>query len=264
MRKKPFEEIENEDDIFVVEHIIKGGRPKPLPTDAPVEYIELMTQGWSGHISTRPTIEIMREKLHKLVKQYRKYPNGSSSAQKYDSNSTSSMSQPVVMPAHSSDQSLPPFEDVLNLHKQKKYTSAFPLFQQYAGLSHKKSPLAKFYCGYYLYHGKFGITKDDDNAIEYLRQAADDGVVKAFTLYAEACLMGNTYDPKNGIKYLKKAVKHEDRSALEMWAEILYNGEHDQEIDLEEAIKIWKKAANKGSEVAKEKLKLLEENQEDN
>lgn len=76
------------------------------------------------------------------------------------------------------DQPLLPFEDVVELHKQEKYTSAFPLFQQYAALSHQKSPLAKFYCGYYLYHGKFGVNKDEDSAIEYLRQAADANIVR--------------------------------------------------------------------------------------
>lgn len=205
----------------------------------------------------------MREKLHKLTKQTQHYydnPSIDSVLQNIDT-SNSSISQSTSQSELNEslqDQPLLPFEDVVKLHKQKKYTRAFPLFQQYAALSHRKSPLAKFFCGYYLYHGKFGINKDEDSAIEYLRQAADEKIVKAQALYAEVCLEGSTYDPINGIKYLKKAVKHEDRSALEMWAEILYNGEHDHEIDLKEAFNIWKKAASKGSE-----LKLLfEENQE--
>jgi TPR repeat protein len=203
----------------------------------------------------------MRENLRKLTKKYQKYYDNSSTesinTSNFDSSSVSLSTSQSECNEFLQDQSLLPFEDIVELHKQKKYTSAFPLFQQYAACSHRKSPLAKFYCGYYLYHGKFGINKDEDSAIEYLHQAADAQVVKAQTLYAEACLEGSTYDPINGIKYLKKAVKHEDRAALEMWAEILYNGEHDHEINLKEAFNIWKKAASKGS-----KLKLFDENQE--
>ncbi|CAB5322182.1 unnamed protein product [Rhizophagus irregularis] len=260
-RKKPFEEIE--DDIDVVDYVVKNsGRPTPFPINGPKEYNELITQSWSSHAGTRPTIEVMREKLRKLTKKYQNYydnPSTDFGLQNTDT-SNSSISQSTSQSERNEslqDQPLLPFEDVVELHKQKKYTSAFPLFQQYAALSHRKSPLAKFYCGYYLYHGKCGINKDEDSAIEYLRQAADAKIVKAQALYAEVCLEGSTYDPINGIKYLKKAVKHEDRSALEMWAEILYNGEHDHEIDLKEAFTIWKKAASKGS-----KLKLFEENQE--
>lgn len=84
-RKKPFEEME--DDIDVVDYVVKDGkRPTPFPTDGPKEYNELIMQSWSAHAGTRPTIEVMREKLHKLTKQCQKY---------YDNPSTDSVLQNI-------------------------------------------------------------------------------------------------------------------------------------------------------------------------
>ncbi|GBC06224.1 hypothetical protein RclHR1_00670016 [Rhizophagus clarus] len=266
-RKMPYEEIEV--DVDVADYVINDGRPKPFPTGGPVEYNDLIKQSWSARAGARPSIEVIREDLHKMTKRYQEYydnPSTASLLQNIDSsnfessNFDSSMSQPnsqLECNESLQDQSLPPFEDVVKLHKQKKHTSAFSLFQQYAALSHTKSPIAKFYCGYYLYHGKFGINKDEDSAIEYLRQAADAKITKAQALYAEVCLEGRDYDPINGIKYLKKAVEHGDRSALERWAEILYDGGHNLDINMKEASIIRKKAVSKGS-----KLILSEENQE--
>src|SRR2546423_501052 len=113
MCKKPFEEID--DDHRVVDHVINGGRPTPFPEKAPVGYIELMTQGWSDHAGTRPTIEVMRERLRKLAKQDQKYYNVSSSTseiQNIDSNFVQ-------------DQPLLPFEDIIELHKQMNTRELF-------------------------------------------------------------------------------------------------------------------------------------------
>src|SRR5439155_9657921 len=63
MCKKPFEEIEA--DINIVGYVLKSFRPKPIPTDAPLEYIEIMKQSWSLDSSSHPTIEVVQEKLHK-------------------------------------------------------------------------------------------------------------------------------------------------------------------------------------------------------
>ncbi|CAG8644798.1 8971_t:CDS:2 [Acaulospora morrowiae] len=263
-REKPFKEIA---DFEVKKHVIEGGRPTPIPTDAPPDYIKLMKEGWSGESKRRPHVQDMRERLHKLVRQNR---GGSSSPlppSLLDNESVDlkNQSQSLFLPSDCNEAvdsekrvqyPLPSIPDVIKLHSQKKYAEAFQFFQQYA--EKEKSATAKFYCGCYLYYEKYGIAKDEDKAIVYLRQAADAGIVDAQFHYAKVCLHGITYDSENGFRYLKKAIEKNYIPALEMWAQILYDGSFGQQINLSEAYKIWEQAERKGSKNAKEKLKLFD------
>ncbi|CAG8685840.1 298_t:CDS:1, partial [Dentiscutata heterogama] len=267
-RKIPFNEIK--DDIEVTISVIeKNYRPTPDPPDAPLEYIKIIKQGWSIDKLDRPTIMEIREKLHNLSKEYQK--NCSLAPIPHNSDSTpifnETLNAKLIKPEKQEQSSLPPIEDIIKLHENKKYAEAFPLFQRYSELSHVDNALAKFYYGYYLHGGsKYGVSKDDDMAIHYLREAADAGVLKAQFYCAEVYLKSTSdsdiHNKESGIKYLKMAVDRDDRQALEMWAEILYYGMYDQDSNPKEAINAWKRAEKNGSKIAKKWLSKIEKNTE--
>ncbi|CAG8687015.1 8135_t:CDS:2, partial [Ambispora gerdemannii] len=215
-RKEPFYQIS--DNIEVSEKIKKGDRPSPNPNDIMPEYQRIMELGWAQSFRFRPTMQQIIHELHMLYKPVKT---------KYEK---------IKQIKSEKSYTLPPWKDVTTAINKKNYEEAIEGLELYVKSDTKEAYLARYYAGKLLYEGHDSVPPDEFQAMVYLREAADHLPASNFTplaqyLYAHICLNGTHYDQDNGIRYLRMAVRASEKNALFLYGNILFNGEHGEQIN---------------------------------
>ncbi|KAG9295829.1 hypothetical protein G9A89_009058 [Geosiphon pyriformis] len=288
----PFTDISSINEVALA--ILAGSRPSPIPSDTPADYRSLMESAWQEATTKRPTMQSLAVQLRSLAEKFKKHKSSSSSSSSSSSlfhqnnssdlgiqaprsnsplpgvenseviNETSLLKMTFAnskaeievqiseLPAIKPGDQLPDWEHLEEMIKEnRQINEAMPFIEVYAK---QKNFFAQFYAGKFLYEGGSGVERDEDQALVYLKQAAEAQsqpgrrrlIARAQYMYAHACLKGSSYDQTAGMDFLKRATRNQEPRAYLLYAEILLDGLHAQPIDLDGAENFLKKymAAN--------------------
>jgi TPR repeat protein len=152
-----------------------------------------------------------------------------------------------------------PISEGVKAHKEKNHEKAWKCFNEQA---ENQNSYGKYWKAFYLWHGLFDQKTDKLAALELYKEAADDGVTDAQYRYAYALLdkdIKSQVKPNSNdaVKYLRMAAENGSGSAQFQVGEAYLNGNLNYPQNLEMA-KLWyKRAALQNDKKAKDRLKEL-------
>ncbi|CAG8460716.1 12757_t:CDS:2 [Ambispora gerdemannii] len=264
----PYETITNETEVRAI--VTSGEHPGAIPEDTPKKYADVMKSAWNQQHEFRPKIKAISTILNQLYNDYQYMPyenrpmshemNGNGSVNNHHNNNEHLM-EITYIPATNT---LPSWREALQLHDNKQYARAFPIFEEYAKSGDHVNE-AKYLVGLYIFLSYDGIPKDELKASVYLRQSASASSPHTYTTkaqywYSYVCLTGELYDKESGLEYLKRAADAGEKHALLFYGKILKKGEHDQPVDLKAAEDYFKRARALGHKDAARELRKLRSN----
>ncbi|KAG9287199.1 hypothetical protein G9A89_001607 [Geosiphon pyriformis] len=255
----PFTDISSINEVALA--IFAGSRPSPIPLDAPADYCSLTESAWQEVAIRRPTMQFLAELGIQALRSNSPLPgvenseaiNETSLIKMTFANSKAEIDVQISeLPAVKPRDQLPDWEHLEEMIKEnRQINEVMPFIEVHAK---QKNFFAQFYAGKFLYEGGSGVERDEDQALVYLKQAADAQlqpgrrrlIARAQFMYAHACLKGSSYDQTAGMHFLRRATRNQEPRAYLLYAQILLDGLHAQPIDLDGAETFLKKymAAN--------------------
>jgi len=130
--------------------------------------------------------------------------------------------------------------------EKKDLVRAYELMRAAADQGHVD---AKAIVGYLLYTGT-GVSRNENDGVRFLKEAADEGSSKAAFNLAKILLKQDTKKSAEALAYMKQAADSGMLQAELALAEWYYFGENGSPVNYPEALKFYERAAEKGNPVA--------------
>lgn len=130
--------------------------------------------------------------------------------------------------------------------EKKDLVRAYELMRAAADQGHVD---AKAIVGYLVYTGT-GVSRNENDGVRFLKEAADEGSSKAAFNLAKILIKQDTKKSEEALAYMKQAADSGMLQAELALAEWYYFGENGSPVNYPEALKFYERAAEKGNPVA--------------